>query len=149
LTRSLVRASKEHRSGRDRSQVCLLRRGSGGRRARIGDVRSSAVNIFFKVEPRQDQDCSAGISQCNDSFTGNHSPSCHPAALGSKGGGEALMLRFFCPTAREEFDSGIILDEQTYQRNRLSIVSMICVHCQRSHRFLLADARFTAEEVAA
>jgi RNase P subunit RPR2 len=60
-----------------------------------------------------------------------------------------FMLRFFCPTAREEFDSGIILDERTYQRNRLSIVSVNCMHCQRQHRFLMADARFTAEEVAA
>jgi hypothetical protein len=59
------------------------------------------------------------------------------------------MLRFFCPTAREEFDSGIILDEQTYQRNRLSIVSVNCILCLRNHRFLIADARFTAEEVAA
>jgi hypothetical protein len=59
------------------------------------------------------------------------------------------MLRFFCPTAREEFDSGIILDQQTYQRNRLSIVSVLCVHCERKHRFLIADASFKAEEVAA
>jgi hypothetical protein len=59
------------------------------------------------------------------------------------------MLRFFCPTAREEFDSGIILDQQTYQRNRLRIVSVICVHCPRKHRFLIADASFRAEEVAA
>ncbi len=59
------------------------------------------------------------------------------------------MLRFFCPTARQEFDSGIILDEQTYQRNRLKIVTVVCVHCERKHRFLLADSRFTAEEVAA
>jgi hypothetical protein len=59
------------------------------------------------------------------------------------------MLRFFCPTAREEFDSGIFVDEETYQRNRLSIVSVTCLHCQRTHRFLLADAYFRAEEVAA
>ncbi len=59
------------------------------------------------------------------------------------------MLRFLCPTVRKEFDSGIILDEQTYRWNRLSIVSVICVHCQRKHRFLIADANFRAEEVAA
>jgi hypothetical protein len=59
------------------------------------------------------------------------------------------MLRFFCPTAQQEFDSGIILDEQTYHRNRLKIVAVVCVHCERKHRFLLADASFRAEEVAA
>ena len=58
------------------------------------------------------------------------------------------MLRFFCPTAREEFDSGIILDQQTYHRNRLNIVSVICVHCQRKHRFLIADASFRTEDAA-
>ena len=35
------------------------------------------------------------------------------------------MLRFFCPTARQEFDSGIILDHDTYQRNRLKIAAVI------------------------
>jgi hypothetical protein len=59
------------------------------------------------------------------------------------------MLRFFCPTARQEFDSGIILDEETYQRNRLKIVAVECIHCERKHRFLIADSRFTAHEVAA
>jgi hypothetical protein len=59
------------------------------------------------------------------------------------------MLRFFCPTARQEFDSGIIVDEETYQRNRLKIVAVTCVHCGRTHRFLLADAHLTLEEAAA
>ena len=59
------------------------------------------------------------------------------------------MWRFFCPTAREKFDSGIFLDHETYQRNRLRIVSVGCTHCERTHRFLLADASFRAEEVAA
>jgi hypothetical protein len=59
------------------------------------------------------------------------------------------MLRFFCPTARAEFESGIILDPETFQRNRLKIVVVVCVHCERKHRFLLADASFRAEEVAA
>jgi hypothetical protein len=28
-------------------------------------------------------------------------------------------------------------------------VAVECVHCERKHRFLLADSRFTAQEVAA
>jgi len=63
--------------------------------------------------------------------------------------GEGSMLRFFCPTARAEFDSGIILDQETYRRNRLTIVAVMCAHCQREHRYLLADASVVAEDVAA
>jgi hypothetical protein len=56
------------------------------------------------------------------------------------------MLQFHCPTERKDFDSGIWLDPDTYRRKRLSIVAADCPHCGRKHRYLLADAQFTAEE---
>lgn len=52
-----------------------------------------------------------------------------------------MLLKFYCPTARDFFDSGIRIDKQTLQRERLSIVSLDCPHCGRAHRFMLADAR--------
>jgi hypothetical protein len=59
------------------------------------------------------------------------------------------MLRFFCPSAQKEFDSGIFMDKDTFARQRLNIVCAICPYCERTHRFLLADVEFRAEEVAA
>ena len=59
------------------------------------------------------------------------------------------MLRFFCPTARQPFDSGVFLDGDTYRRQRLNIISVSCPHCERGHRFLLADTEFRAEVIAA
>jgi hypothetical protein len=59
------------------------------------------------------------------------------------------MLRFFCPTAQKYFDSGVIIDDATFVRQRLNIIAVACPHCERSHRFLLADAEPRAEEVAA
>jgi hypothetical protein len=63
--------------------------------------------------------------------------------------GEALVLRFFCPTAQQHFDSGVLMDDATYARQRLNIIAVACPHCERQHRFLLADAEFRAEEYAA
>ncbi len=55
------------------------------------------------------------------------------------------MLRFFCPSTEREFESGIIVDRDTYERQRLTIVSARCPHCARTHRFLMADAQFREE----
>jgi hypothetical protein len=58
------------------------------------------------------------------------------------------VFRFFCPTARQHFDSGVLMDAATYARQRLNIIVVVCPHCERRHRFLLADAEFHAEEIA-
>ena len=55
------------------------------------------------------------------------------------------MLRYFCPTAGRHIDSGIIVDEDTYQRHRLRILEVSCSHCGKMHRFLMADTEFVAE----
>lgn len=52
-----------------------------------------------------------------------------------------VLLKFFCPTTRQSFDSGIWMDEETLHRQRLKIVSLDCPLCGRTHRFMLADAR--------
>lgn len=59
------------------------------------------------------------------------------------------MLRFYCPTEGKQFDTGIHMDGETYARQRLRIIAVQCPHCERKHRFLVADAEFRAEEVAA
>lgn len=59
------------------------------------------------------------------------------------------MLRFICPTKNMKFETGIYMDRATYHRHRLHIVAAICPHCERKHRFLVADADFIAEEIAA
>ena len=59
------------------------------------------------------------------------------------------MLRFFCPTSQQHFDSGVLMDEDTYIRQRLSIIAVMCPCCERRHRYLLADSEFRAEEIAA
>ena len=48
---------------------------------------------------------------------------------------------FTCPTLRCEVDSGIDLDEATYDRARLTVTQAHCPACDRHHRFLLADTR--------
>jgi hypothetical protein len=55
------------------------------------------------------------------------------------------MLRYFCATAGKSFDSGIIMDAETYLRERLKIIVVGCHHCQKRHRFLVADVEFQAE----
>lgn len=55
------------------------------------------------------------------------------------------MLEFFCATASKPFDSGIVMDRDTYNRQRLAIVNVMCPHCAKQHRFLLADGQFKAE----
>jgi hypothetical protein len=55
------------------------------------------------------------------------------------------MLRYFCPTAGRQTDSGIIVDEDTYQRHRLGVLAVNCAYCDKKHRFLLADTEFVAE----
>jgi hypothetical protein len=59
------------------------------------------------------------------------------------------MLRFFCPTAQQPVDSGVFIDEDTYRRQRLNIIAVHCPHCDKRHRFLLADTEFRTEEIAA
>lgn len=59
------------------------------------------------------------------------------------------MLRFYCPSENKKFDTGIYMDGETYTRQRLRIIAVMCPHCERKHRFLVADAEFLTEEVAA
>jgi len=59
------------------------------------------------------------------------------------------MLRFFCPTARRYSDAGVFIDEDTYRRERLNIITVACPHWGRSHRFLLADTEFREPDRAA
>jgi hypothetical protein len=59
------------------------------------------------------------------------------------------MLKFFCPTALQHFDSGVIVDDVTFARQRLNIISVACPHCDRQHRFLLADAEWRVGDIAA
>jgi len=58
------------------------------------------------------------------------------------------VLHFFCPTSLASFETGIILDRQTYDRQRLTIVSVDCKYCEKQHRFLIADGSFRCEEAA-
>ena len=55
------------------------------------------------------------------------------------------MLKFFCATARKPFGCGIIMDAETYARQRLDIVTVQCPHCDRRHRFLVADAELVPQ----
>ncbi|MBB5051883.1 MULTISPECIES: hypothetical protein [Afipia] len=59
-----------------------------------------------------------------------------------------VALKFFCPTARQLFESGIWMDAETVNRQRLKLVSVDCPLCKRTHRFMLADARLDDEDVA-
>ena len=52
------------------------------------------------------------------------------------------MLKFFCATVGKSFESGILMAAETYERERLDIVTAQCPHCHRSHSFLVADADF-------
>ena len=58
-----------------------------------------------------------------------------------------MSLQFFCPTAGHHIDSGIELDEQTFQTVKLRIISVQCPHCRCEHRFLLADGEPKIEEL--
>jgi hypothetical protein len=50
-------------------------------------------------------------------------------------------FRFVCPTHEREFDAGFEVDDDTFRRHRLKLVRISCPWCERTHRFLLADAR--------
>ena len=49
-------------------------------------------------------------------------------------------LHYFCPTYQQQIDTGIEVDDETFAKARLRIVRVLCAHCDRVHRFLLADA---------
>jgi hypothetical protein len=49
-------------------------------------------------------------------------------------------IHFQCPTHRRDIDTGINVDDETFHRTRLNLVHIPCPHCDRMHRFLLADA---------
>ncbi|WP_068028332.1 hypothetical protein [Rhodoplanes sp. Z2-YC6860] len=57
-----------------------------------------------------------------------------------------MTLQFSCPTAQQMIDSGMEMDEQTFRTARLRIVTVSCPHCDRKHRFLLADGVRTYAE---
>jgi hypothetical protein len=58
-----------------------------------------------------------------------------------------MNLQFFCPAAGRHIDSGIEVDEQTFQTVKLRIISVPCPHCRCAHRFLLADGKLMADKI--
>jgi hypothetical protein len=57
------------------------------------------------------------------------------------------MLRYMCPTARNDVASGIGLDKRTYELSRLKVVEVVsCPACGRRHRFLMADGWLQDEQ---
>ena len=54
-------------------------------------------------------------------------------------GGSMLDIHFYCPNVRRRIDTGIQVDQITFERTRLNIVHVPCPHCDRIHRFLMAD----------
>jgi len=54
---------------------------------------------------------------------------------------------FYCATYDREIDSGMDIDHDTLQRNRLSLVHVPCPWCGKMHRFLLADAQLNSNIV--
>jgi hypothetical protein len=51
-----------------------------------------------------------------------------------------IAIRYFCPTHRKEIDPQIEVDKDTFMKTRLRIVRVFCPHCDRVHRFLMADS---------
>ena len=49
-------------------------------------------------------------------------------------------IHFYCPSHRRDIGTGIQVDSMTFQRTRLSVVQIICPHCERIHRYLMADS---------
>jgi hypothetical protein len=43
--------------------------------------------------------------------------------------------------AGRDIDSGIEIDAGTFEKVKLRITRVVCPHCGRDHRFLLADGR--------
>ena len=52
-----------------------------------------------------------------------------------------LDIHFYCPVVRRRVDTGIQMDQATFERTRLNIVHVRCPHCDRTHRFLMADSQ--------
>ena len=50
-----------------------------------------------------------------------------------------LDIHFYCPIDRRNIDTGIQVDQTTFERTRLSMVHVPCPYCSRIHRFLMAD----------
>jgi hypothetical protein len=48
-------------------------------------------------------------------------------------------LHFYCPTHQLDIDSGMNIEPSTLVRNKLKVVHVPCPHCDKTHRFLLAD----------
>ena len=40
-------------------------------------------------------------------------------------------IHFYCPSHRRDIGTGIQVDSMTFQRTRLSVVQIICPHCER------------------
>lgn len=58
-----------------------------------------------------------------------------------------MSLQFFCPAAGRHIDSGIEVDNQTFQLVKLRIITVECPHCGCQHRFLLADGERQTDEL--
>ena len=52
-----------------------------------------------------------------------------------------IDIHFYCPVVRRRVDTGIQMDQATFERTRLNIVHVRCPHCDRTHRFLMADSQ--------
>ena len=51
-----------------------------------------------------------------------------------------IDIYFYCPTHRREIDAGLQVDKDTFERTRLNIIHVQCLHCSHEHRFLMADS---------
>ena len=61
-------------------------------------------------------------------------------------GGSMLDIHFYCPNVRRRIDTGIQVDQITFERTRLNIVHVPCPHCDRIHRFLMADSQISISQ---
>jgi hypothetical protein len=62
-------------------------------------------------------------------------------------GSRMASVSFICPTHLKEVEAGIEIDDQTFRQTRLKIVRIRCPHCEREHRFLLADGHLAKDEL--
>jgi len=57
-----------------------------------------------------------------------------------------LDIHFYCPVDQKNIDTGIQVDQITFERTRLNLIHVPCPHCSRIHRFLMADSHFVSRD---
>ena len=74
----------------------------------------------------------------------------HPDSTAARGqppgrenmsGGLMIDIHFYCPVVWRRIDTGIQMDQTTFERTRLNIVHVPCPHCDRTHRLLIGDSQ--------